>query len=114
MRYSDVIESTPHTAVKEPLSTDLNRIRSFIETHKWVFAKTMPETPHEYTLRRLANEEEFIFFVAFIREYGDTRKFKGRKYVYLDVDGWSYWTMGSPLPATILINRARLVSAIDE
>jgi hypothetical protein len=33
--------------------------------------------------------------------------FRGRKHVYLDVDEWKYWTMGSPLDDTILINRAR-------
>jgi hypothetical protein len=91
----------------EIASDDLARIRSFIEKHNWIFAKTMPQWPHEYTLRKNANEEEFLWFVVFIRERGSAESFGGQKHIYLDVDEWKYWTMGSPLDDTILINRAR-------
>jgi hypothetical protein len=29
-------------------------------------------------------------------------------YTYFDHDGWTYWTMGVPLPITILINKAEI------
>ncbi len=32
-------------------------IRQFIGDHEWVFAKTMPQIPHSYTLRRKAKRD---------------------------------------------------------
>jgi len=31
-----------------------------------------------------------------------------KSFTYLNLDGWRYWTMSSPVEKTILINRARL------
>jgi Fe-S cluster biosynthesis and repair protein YggX len=92
---------------------DLERVRAFIEKSRWVFAKTMADHPHEYTLRKEADEGEFLFFVIFIREHGYPGRFGGRRYTYLDVEGWQYWTMGAPLANTILINRARKSDGTD-
>ncbi len=86
----------------------------FIERSKWVFAKTMPHAPHEYTLKDpdsrapAMSEEAFVWFVEHIREHGYTEKFGGRSYTYLDLGEWRYWTMGWPPEQTTLINRARL------
>jgi len=92
--------------MKNPAGAALDDFRRFIAASRWVFAKTMPQTPHEYTLRRDARDEaEFEHFVVLIRELGDPATFDGREYVYLHVDGRKYWTMGSPVDATILINR---------
>jgi hypothetical protein len=69
----------------------------------------MPKTPHEYTLRaQVPDEALFERVVMHIREHGYPKIFNRRPYMYPDLDGWQYWTMGSPLPATILINLAKL------
>jgi len=75
---------------------------------RWTFAKTMPRHPHEYTVRqhRPEYDELFCTFVEMIRRYGYVKKWDGRTYVYLDLDGWSYWTMGNPISETTIINRA--------
>lgn len=87
--------------------SQLAELQAFIESTPWQFAKTMPHTPHWYTLRRKTPDpERFEWFVMFIREHGYNRKFRGSTYRCLDVDGWQYWTMGAPLNKTILINRA--------
>jgi hypothetical protein len=84
-------------------------IREFISLNTWAFAKTMPKTPHWYALRRKASDEkQFENFVMEIRRRGYAKRFGGREYKYLDVDGFTYWTMGSPLDQTILINRAQI------
>jgi hypothetical protein len=49
----------------------------------------------------------FEWFVVFIRERGEQRRWGPYNHHYFDVDGWSYWTMGAPVDETILINRAR-------
>lgn len=86
-----------------------DEISTFIANNEWTFAKTMPQIPHWYTLRRKAGrEEDFVAFVQEIRFRGVQRPFGRRTFTYLDFDGWTYWTMGAPVEETILINRARL------
>jgi hypothetical protein len=86
-----------------------DEIRTFIDGHEWVFAKTMPQIPHWYTLKRNAKSSEgFMAFVQEIRLRGVVRLFGSRSFTYLDLDGWTYWTMGAPVEETTLINRARL------
>jgi hypothetical protein len=92
----------------------LARIRHLIESHPWRFAKTMPENPHFYTLRKQwASDSDFVMVVEAIRKYGEREMFRGWPYTVLVIDGWKYWTMGAPMPATILINRKAL-SPADE
>lgn len=87
------------------------RFETFIEGSRWIFAKTMPQIPHEYTLRKHADEAEFEAAVAFIREHGYRARWGRYNHTYFDVDGWQYWTMGAPVGETILINRAELGGA---
>ena len=88
--------------------TDEN-IRLFIARSLWTFAKTMPATPHEYTQRKHAQmDEQFVDFVKHIRAFGYDKRFFSKTFRYLDFDGWQYWTMGSDIPSTIIINRAHL------
>lgn len=85
----------------------LKRLHSLFSDKRWIFAKTMPQNPHEYTLRKhWDSEEDFVEAVQLIRDYGYVTKFQGRKYTQFNVLGHFYWSMGAPLPITILINRA--------
>jgi hypothetical protein len=77
----------------------------FIRNHRWTFARTMPENPHEYTLRRHTTEDLFNAAVRFIREQGQLESFQGKPYKVLYFENRKYWTMGAPLAQTILINR---------
>lgn len=63
---------------------------------------------HAYTVKewRPANEAEFVKFVELIRSYGHPENFYSKTYIYLHIDGLKYWTMGSPISETIIINRA--------
>ena len=88
--------------------------RQFIQHRKWRYAKTMPQWPHEYTVRKFEDPEEdqalFEAAVLYIREHGEKRKFEptGNSSVYVDIDGRQYWTMGAPVRETIVLNRAWL------
>jgi hypothetical protein len=82
-------------------------IARFIESNSWAFAKTMPQDPHWYVVRsRCDDEEAFEEFVMHIREHGYLEMFEGREYTYFDIGEFKYWTMGSPLEVTTIINRA--------
>lgn len=82
-------------------------IAAFIEANEWRFAKTMARIPHEYCLKEKCGDPEmFERFVMHIRRHGYTGQFFRKTFVYFDVGPHQYWTMGSPLHETILINRA--------
>ena len=90
---------------------------TFIRSVPWRFAKTMPQMPHEYTLRKQARERglesKFESAVRLIREAGYRQRYGSKVYTYYDVEdgegtAWQYWTMGEPYERTILINRARI------
>lgn len=86
----------------------IEEAKIFIKNQAWTFAKTMPEMPHEYIKKNLFILKEFNEFVNLIREEGYIKKFNGREYTYLDIDNYTYWTMGAPINQTIIINRAKL------
>jgi hypothetical protein len=77
----------------------------FVERHRWQVARTMPDNPHEYTLRSNALSAEFDAAVRYIREHGCLEYFEGKPYKTLYFCDHKYWTMGARLPDTILINR---------
>jgi hypothetical protein len=85
----------------------IEEIKKYIVSVKWQFAKTMPENPHEYTVVNWNpdNKEPFYDFVKYIRKYGKNEIFYSKKYTYLEIDNYKYWTMGEPVKETTLINR---------
>jgi hypothetical protein len=77
----------------------------YIEAQTWVFAKTMPQNPHEYVvLRRSTDWREHLRFLRWIRVWGDRELFKGTYYLYRTVGEWRYWALG---PNDTIINRRR-------
>jgi 2-polyprenyl-3-methyl-5-hydroxy-6-metoxy-1,4-benzoquinol methylase len=68
--------------------------------------------PHAYTLlEQWADDTEFVKVVEMIRMYGYKEWFFRTPYIYFNVNGFKYWTMGEPINIdgqwnTILINRA--------
>lgn len=81
-------------------------ILNFIEKNNWTFAKSMPKVPHWYVVRENCIDQDFVEFVNYIRLYGVPRRFFSKTYTYLDIDRYTYWTMGNPINETTIINRA--------
>lgn len=92
----------------------LTEARTFIDQARWQHSWTTPGRfhPHDYTTREwhqeAGTEADFEAMVLAIREHGYEDSFGKRTFVYLEVDGWRYWTMGNPLPETTIINREDL------
>ena len=92
-------------------------IEKFIDSADWVFAKTYAKTaPHEYAVRDKTPslEDEFVYFVKFIRKHGYKEKFWSKTHTYYDVGEYKYWTMGNPIEETTIINRAVVKSFREE
>ena len=85
---------------------DLARVRAFIESHEWHFAKTMPEIPHWYCLLKdKCDVEEFRWLAAYIREHSMSGRFYRKTYYYFRLDGYKYWWMDPTVEECDLINR---------
>ena len=101
-----------HLTVSErPKATDvqLDWFAARMRNNTFRFAKTMPRCPHHYTLRNTwSNDKDFVDCVQLIRESGYDEAFGGTRFVYLNANGYKYWTMGAPLDETTLINRAKV------
>jgi hypothetical protein len=82
-------------------------LRRFVTDEQWTYAKTMPDWPHEYLVRKRVDEKLFERTVMHIRSNGLEGRFYQRKITYYEEGGLVYWTMGSPLDQTIIINRCR-------
>jgi methyl coenzyme M reductase alpha subunit len=96
-------------AEKTPGGLTLGEMCRFVQSSRWIFAKTMPDNPHEYTLREsAASQAAFDAFIVQIRAHGVEIVFAGSRYTCLDFAGYRFWTMGAPLDKTILINGRRL------
>ncbi|MBA3640422.1 MAG: hypothetical protein H0W53_14325 [Acidobacteria bacterium] len=93
----------------------MEEVGALLREAPWRFAKTMPDAPHEYTLRReWRDPAAFIVAVTGIRRLAVRRgKWKNATYDYLDIAPHAYWTMEprhAPAEATtVLINRAVLL-----
>ncbi len=97
---------------------ELEAVGQLLERQTWTFAKTMPNNPHYWTLRKRWNgtDQSFCDTVAFIRAHGIRVKHGKTYYTVLDYNGHRYWSMGRPIgtreefetnpqPITTLINR---------
>ena len=81
-------------------------LRAFIDNAQWIFAKTYATTwPHSYLVKDKADAELFVKVVKHIRKYGYQGWFYKKEITYFDEDGLVYWTIGSPVLETTIINR---------
>jgi SAM-dependent methyltransferase len=92
-----------------------NEISTLLSAEHWTWAKTMPGVPHEYIVRgrcRMSDAQ----FEAVVRQQRATgiHEVWGRyNFPYLYMDGYKYWTMGDPIPDTIILNRQKVFSEFD-
>lgn len=63
---------------------------------------------HQYTFRKAGDEQAFVHVAEYIREFGYDGKYLRKKWRYLDLDNHFYFTCGTSMETTSLINRKRL------
>lgn len=78
-----------------PLNSNLGeKLKLFIETQNWIFAKTYAHTyPHEYIVQEKIDNQLFLELAEFIDKNGYEEYFYNKKQIYLDYDGFTYWHM---------------------
>ena len=88
-------------------------LKAFVDSEQWTFAKTMPEWPHEYLVRDRVDANLFESLVRHIRQHGFEGRFYQRSITYFAEDDLLYWTMGDPLPETVIINRCKQADSYE-
>ena len=86
---------------------DKKNVVSILESVEYKFAKSAKNrNPHWYTLSDTwKDRDKFEKVVQFIRDNGKTERFWKVEYKCFHYKGWKWWSMGSPLSETILINK---------
>ena len=72
-------------------------VKLYLNGLNWVFAKTMPNNPHFYSIREKAEETTFKKVVDYIRYFGDLNIYNEQVYRVLQIDDFIYWTMPSDI-----------------
>lgn len=95
--------------LQEALS--LESFPEWTRKHLWHYAKTQPKHPHWYIPIEDDGVDPLLFrmAVATIRQNGYWAYFGKKANLHLDVDGWTYWTMGAPIKETRILNAAPTV-----
>ncbi len=96
----------------EPQLLTEHEVAVWLIRQRWTFAKTMPKSPHWYTLKRNQDSEMFERVVATIWHNGYQRHYKGGYWRSYDVGDRRYiwvctgWKEGAPAPLaeTVLVN----------
>ena len=81
---------------------------AWLKGQRWITAKTRPNNPHQYCLKRNAPDPDmFDAVVRFLQERGDVYRWWGADYRQLVANRHAHWSMSGPGQA-ILINRKDL------
>ena len=80
------------------------KINELLNSVNWIFAKTMPEIPHEYIVIDWYPEKikEIKLFIQEIDRNGYSSKFYSKENKYLNIDEYKYWVIDN------IINRTKL------
>lgn len=99
-----------HECQEEPVSSLTHaEVGRWLESRRWIFARSRQTNPHEYCLRRESGDEDlFERVVEHVREFGQPYPWWGTVYLQYVSGNFAYWTMGARPSETVLINRKSL------
>jgi hypothetical protein len=84
-------------------------VGEWLASQRWIYAKSRPDNPHEYCLRREASDPgAFERVVEHLQTYGHPYPWWGTVYMQYVSGHYAYWSMGSRPAETKLINRKSL------
>ncbi len=87
-----------------PLPMALQR---FVDSAGWTSSKSLPEWPHEYLLRRQADDAEFVQLARHIRKHGYVGHYYFMRTTYYEDRGLVYCAMGATPETMGMIFRCR-------
>jgi hypothetical protein len=88
----------------KPSKHEIARARKYIDSMEWKFAKSMPQWPHWYVVRKSGSAREFDFVGRLIKKFGYKDTWGNRSDSYLVIGRFKYW------PIEDVLNRAAPLS----
>jgi hypothetical protein len=90
-------------------------LQKALEGAGYIYAKTMPQCPHYYTLRAKWTNKDVSFddAVTALKFYSVPDRWENRKVMYFKTNTHRYWVMSERVEDVILINRAVEAEAVD-
>jgi hypothetical protein len=113
------VEKTLYRIFRPAEPAEVSAVLYAIDRMSWRFAKSMPQWPHEYTVRSRDDHSmiaDYMTLYAAIAAHGVEETFTGtktpsrKKYLYPG-DGWRYWFKNRNPDRSKIINRNRLEDA---
>jgi len=100
-------------------SFDLAEVKDKFAEATWIFAKTMPHNPHEYTLRKNWTGKDpygdFLRVATYLRMFGEFEEFGGVMWRITKIGEYKYWccAFDNTNEKVDLINRAKILNPMD-
>jgi hypothetical protein len=79
-------------------------VNAWVRSRYFQYARTAPKNPHSYTIRGWGPDAMFTKVVLHLREHGEQEVWGGTEYTYYCAAGRKLWTMGDPVPTTVVVN----------
>jgi len=84
-----------------------DEIQEIIDSFDWTFAKTMPDKPHWYIVKKNVDRKAYEKLFRFIYDHHTIEWFEGFSYKTVRLGEYKYWIMDDDIDASYIINRAR-------
>jgi len=103
-----------HQAMRISDHFDLPEVIDKLSKCTWIFAKTMPQNPHEYTLRKNWGGDnprgDFLRVATYLRMFGEFEEFGGVMWRIKKIGDYKYWCCAFDYTneRVDLINRAKI------
>ena len=94
--------------LRKPSKDDVARVRKYVDSMDWKFAKSMPQWPHWYVLREDGRAREFDFVNALIKKFGYPDLWGNGTKHYLAFGKFKYWIEDNVLNRAAPISNAEV------
>jgi hypothetical protein len=65
--------------------------RGYVTDATWIYARTMPDNPHWYTVITRATDHRIDALLTLLLRYAHVRRWHGQPFRTISLDGWDYW-----------------------
>lgn len=95
----------------EVVTVNNKSIVELVDDMRWTFAKTMPENPHYYIVKREQNSIDYDRLYWYIFDHPTLVEYEGYKYKTAIIGERMYWIMTDDFNESRIINRKHLKEA---
>lgn len=90
------------------------QVQYVLESQEWIFAKTMANIPHSYTIKKKWDSSAlYEACFHYINKHGIVEYFYGKPYKYLYLGNYKYWAMTDDVNVSGILNRVEVNGKAD-